>query len=50
MNNFEFPCRDQTYFTNCVFDDCISYDAIINGFYYIKDYLIKVIRFMELKV
>ncbi len=34
----EFPCRDQTYCTNCAFDDCISYDARINGFYAIKDY------------
>ncbi len=34
----EFPCRDPTYCTNCAFDDCISYDARINGFYSIKDY------------
>ncbi len=30
--------RDQTYCTNCAFDDYISYDARIKGFYTIKDY------------
>ena len=33
----EFPCRDQTYCTNCEYDDCISYDARIEGFYKIKE-------------
>ncbi len=33
----EFPCRDQTYFIDCEYDDCISYDARIEGFYAIKD-------------
>ena len=33
----EFPCRDQTYCTNCEYDDCISYDYRIDGFYSIKD-------------
>ena len=32
----EFPCRDQTYFYDCEYDDCISYDARIQGFYSIK--------------
>jgi hypothetical protein len=32
----EFPCRDQTYFIDCEYDDCISYDARIQGFYSIK--------------
>ena len=33
----EFPCRDQTYCSNCEFDDCLSYDSRIGGFYTIKD-------------
>ena len=33
----EFPCRDQTYCSNCEYNDCLSYDERINGFYMVKE-------------
>lgn len=33
----EFPCRDQTYCSNCEYNDCISYDERISSFYSVKE-------------
>ena len=32
----EYPCRDQTYFEGCKYDDCVSYDERLGGFYTTK--------------
>ena len=32
----EYPCRDQTYFEGLKYDDCVSYDERIGGFYTTK--------------
>ena len=45
----EFPCRYQTYCSNCELNNYVSYDKRINGFYIIKEETYKSSKVYDIK-